>query len=345
METAGLVVGLAGLAGLFNVCNSTFQLVQRGRAFPQDYRILETKFNNQELRLRAWGRAWGLVDDTHYDERLEEPDLNRQLVATLECIKLLLNDAEQLKDRYGLKQCIRPAGGSQSDSSASMTSSPSYLDRGSRLERRRSFNPLLRLRSRPDQNRPNSRGSAAMWAIDDRQKFAELVKHLKEFIDDLEDLTKVPEIRYRQRVFVHYEIECIEDVEELEDIEMAREGDEDVVSDAASVRLEQLSQGTPSVRASMESLGSSFTLESYFTARSHISSNLSIADSASWGRISVEHDVAAHNPISSQSSLEAIRHKIKEGRYTPAERLSMLLSTPSSLSPFLLKGRVKECYK
>jgi hypothetical protein len=83
MEVAGLAVGVAGLAGLFSCCNSAFQLVQKGRSFGRDYKILETKFANQELRLRAWGRASGLADGTGYDKRLDERELRQQVEATL----------------------------------------------------------------------------------------------------------------------------------------------------------------------------------------------------------------------------------------------------------------------
>ncbi|ORX98620.1 prion-inhibition and propagation-domain-containing protein [Clohesyomyces aquaticus] len=257
MEVAGLVIGAAGLAGLFSCCSSAFQLVQRGRAFGQDYKILETKLSNQELRLRAWGRACGLIDGVPYDPRLDEPELQCQLVKTLECIKQLLSDAQTLQDRYGVAQS---------------TFIPSTTNSLGRLERRRSLNRLLKRRSKAQPSVPNH-VATALWVIDDREKFSELIKHLKDFIDDLESLTRATQVPHRQLIFIDYEIECISDIEVLEDIQAAREGDDDAVSDAASVRLEQISQGTASIRSSLTSTnaGSFLTLESYFTARSRFS--------------------------------------------------------------------------
>ncbi|ORX94026.1 prion-inhibition and propagation-domain-containing protein [Clohesyomyces aquaticus] len=286
MEAAGLVVGVAGLAGLFSACSNAFQLVQRGRTFGQDYKILGTKFGNQELRLRAWGRACGLIDGTAYDTRLDEEELRQQLVATLECIKLLLTDAKDLKERYGLSACTErgsrsSSAGSSFGSSSSSDSSVVQIPQERRMSG--SLNRLLFRRSRPQANRSASTFSMALWVIEDREKFGELVKHLKDFIDDLESLTRATEIPHRQMIFVEYEIESISDVEELEVIEVAREGEDDVVSDAASARLERLSQGTLSIRASMESEFSFLTLESYVTARTHFSRASSIADSEKIG--------------------------------------------------------------
>lgn len=290
MEVAGLAVGVAGLAGLFSACSSAFLLVQKGRSFGKDYKILETKFNNQELRLRAWGRACGLIDGTQYDVRLDEPELHQQLEATLECIKLLLGDAKELKDRYGLRPCEGRFEGSRSDSIA-IGSYPTGARPVNFLERRGSLKELLFRRTRSQRSRPNSASAigTALWIIEDREKFSELVRHLKDFIDDLEDLTRATDVPPRQLIFVEYEIESIDDVDELEYMEMARQGDDDAVSDAASARLEQLSQGTASIRASMETgrTGSFITLESYFTARtqSSVSRTNSLANSASSGPI------------------------------------------------------------
>ena len=271
MEVAGLVIGVARLAALFNGCSSAFQLVQRGRAFGQDYKILETKLSNQELRLRAWGRACGLIDGTLYDSRLDEPELHCQLTKTLECIQQLLSDAKTLQDRYGLAPSTSTLSSpTPSDGTTSSAIGPNYPGR---LERRSSLNRLLlRRRSKAQSNQRNSI-TTAIWVIEDREKFSELIRHLKDFIDDLEDLTKSTSVPHRQLVFIDYEIECISDVEVLKDIEAAREGDDDVVSDSASVRLECISQGTASIRSSLvsTSAGSFITLESYYTARSRFS--------------------------------------------------------------------------
>ncbi|KAF2816724.1 uncharacterized protein BDZ99DRAFT_513006 [Mytilinidion resinicola] len=287
MEIAGLALGVASLAGLFSACTNGFALIRRGQALGKDFRILETKFSNQKLRLRAWGRACGFADDEAekgegdsveaektYDERLNAPELKANLEETLECITMLLCDGVELRERYGLTPC--------SVDGASPASSRSDV---------------------AEKEKGNSLRDSATWAIGDRSKFAEMVSHLKDFIDDLENLTKYTDVPKRQMDFIGYEVECITDMETLEEVDMAREGEEDAVSDAASARLDVLSQAASSVRASFEtrslrtvdmriltsfetrslrsfgmrSLRSIITLESYVTARSRFSINSAMA--------------------------------------------------------------------
>lgn len=313
MEAAGLAVGVAGLAGLFSCCIDTFQLIQKGRSFGRDYKILETKFSNQQLRLRAWGRACGLIDGTKFDDRLDGPELKEAVTATLECIKLLLGDAKKLKERYGLRLCTPNI---DAQSNATLTINRSAPRRRSELilERTGSLNRFLARRSRSLRESSALRLVTALWVIDDRTKFGDLVKDLKDLIDDLEDLTRATEIPRRQLIFVEYEIESISDTETLEEIEEARDGDDDVVSDAASARLERLSQGTASIRSSIRSsqVGSFITLESYFTARTHFSRTSSTAGSERFSLAPAVQELG----MSSQSVSAASRAKAKPAKYT-----------------------------
>jgi hypothetical protein len=62
-QYAILAMEVAGLAGLFSACTNGFALIRRGKALGTDFRTLEAKFSNQELQLRAWGRACGFMDE------------------------------------------------------------------------------------------------------------------------------------------------------------------------------------------------------------------------------------------------------------------------------------------
>jgi hypothetical protein len=174
--------------------------------------------------------------------------------------------------------------------------------------------------------------------IEDREKFSELVRHQKNFIDDLEDLTKATQIPRRQLVFVEYEVESINDIETLEDMESAREGDHDSVSDAASARIERLSQGTLSRRSSIISRRTSFmtmesvitleSLESYFTARTHLSSYSStdfeeFLSSAGFRRIAARDVFKSYNDQAASN------------------RLLRLQARPRNSSELLRKGVLK----
>jgi len=262
MEVAGVALGVAGLAGLFSACLDCYQLIRRGAAMDKDYKILEAKFNNQELRLSSWGRACGLLDPYQYDTRLDEPELRTRIIITLECIKTLFEDEQVLRERYGL------------------TARQQALLSGPPAPRLLPFKPLVRgvaaklplglfFRRKKLQRSPDIL-DAALWAISDRTKFADLVQNLRDFNDDLEAMTQATNIPRRQRVIVEYEIQEIDDVETLEEIALASQDGSDVVSDTASMRLGRIREGSLrsfSIRTAERSSDSA----SFVTARSTFS--------------------------------------------------------------------------
>lgn len=232
MEAAGLALGVAGLAGLFSACASCYQLIRRGADLGKDYKILETKFNNQELRLLSWGKACGLVGtDIEYDTRLDEPVLRARIQATLECIKELFQDEVELKKRFGLK----PSKNNLKIKTSTLLS----LRSSSKAVARPSFFFWKK------QQRTTRLWDAAAWAISDRAKFAELVQHLKDFNDDLESMTRaLGDIPQKQRRIVELEISEIADLETLEEIALASQDDEDIISDTVSLRLSSIRSGS-----------------------------------------------------------------------------------------------------
>jgi Ras family protein A len=276
-EAAGLVLGVAGLAGLFTTCIDCYQLVRRGAALDKDYRILETKFNNQELRLLAWGRACGLVGDAEYDVRLDEHFLRTRIIETLQCIKALFDDERRLRKRFGLKPCSPSSssssiaglrrgmlrGNSSDGNGASSTSSGAQ---SSAPRKRESFFFWKK------QQRSASRlRDQVAWAVSDREKFSELVQHLKDFNDDLEAMTRpLVEVLARQRRIVQMEIEEVQDMETLEEIAMASQDDNDVISDVVSVRLESIRSGASIITGAGTGAGTSGTTRSFWTALTSI---------------------------------------------------------------------------
>ncbi|KAJ6439237.1 ankyrin repeat domain-containing protein 52 [Purpureocillium lavendulum] len=60
MEAAGLVVGVAGLAGLFNSCLEAVDKVQSYQTFGADSHILETRFQAAKARFERWGQGVGI---------------------------------------------------------------------------------------------------------------------------------------------------------------------------------------------------------------------------------------------------------------------------------------------
>ncbi|KAK3985404.1 prion-inhibition and propagation-domain-containing protein [Cladorrhinum sp. PSN332] len=268
MEAAGLALGVAGLAGLFSSCLSCYQLVQRGARLHRDYKILETKLSNQELRLLAWGRACGLALGD--DKRFEDPGLRASITATLECIRDLFRDEAELRKKYGLKAVKQLAGSSSMSirSFRSVRSFGSVRTFGSGSTSRRYL--LFWKRNEDEDGFGSGIRRAAAWVISDRAKFAELVQHLKDFNDDLDDLTKsFTDIVAKQKQIVEREISEIDDLETLEEIAQASKDDEDVISDTVSVRISSI-KSRNSVRAATMTGSGSWGAWSFKTALTSI---------------------------------------------------------------------------
>lgn len=238
MEAAGLAVGVAGLAGLFTTCLECFNIVQCGRYFGHDYLILEAKYANQRLRLQTWGRACGLADATGCTNLPWDEQVGLAVESTLQRMAALFQDHRTLRSRYGLSM-VQPSSGTSAASAVLGTIASKLHIRKSSLIRAQT---AAELRSLPFMKRP-ALPTAIRWAVQDKQKFADLVQHLKDFNDDLDALTAEPAVLQRQRDLIREEVGSIVDIEELETIETARMGIRDAVADAASLRLFQIQEG------------------------------------------------------------------------------------------------------
>jgi Ras family protein A len=236
------VVGIAlSVVGLFSACIDCYQLVRRGAALDKDYKILETKFNNQELRLSTWGRACGLVSATEYDTRLDEPVLKTRIIATLECIRELFLDEKELKKRFGLKSWRERSSLLPATTRSPLTIGNSYTSSSELAPRRKRESFFFWKKQQRSLTRFQNH---AAWAIYDKEKFSELVQHLKDFNDDLEAMTRPLDGVYARQIrIVQMEIEEIDDMETLEEIALASQNDADVISDTVSLRIESIRSG------------------------------------------------------------------------------------------------------
>ncbi|KAH6990055.1 hypothetical protein EDB80DRAFT_781838 [Ilyonectria destructans] len=95
METAGLVVGLAGLAGLFNSCLESINKVQSYQTFGTDSHVLDTRF-------KRWGLGVGieqgrLLPDHH--SALDDKDTSTVVTDLLHIIIKAICDANNTPPR------------------------------------------------------------------------------------------------------------------------------------------------------------------------------------------------------------------------------------------------------
>lgn len=89
----------------FTACLAGYKLFTQAQQLGQDSQVLLWKFRIQEMRLKLWGREWGLLADGQLSAdmamRIEE---DRKLVLEgLERISEILEDYNKIKSRYGLR--------------------------------------------------------------------------------------------------------------------------------------------------------------------------------------------------------------------------------------------------
>ncbi|KAK8076183.1 hypothetical protein PG994_003455 [Apiospora phragmitis] len=235
MEPIGFALGIASL---FTTCIDCFELVQSGRYLGQEYHLLETKFVNQRIRLVAWGKACGFTDPNGYDRQIDEnKEVHDAIEASLLHLIGLLRDGDKLKCKYGLRDADQAGGGPPPNANALIHAPHTWPLLGqSAMTSLTQKLAKFREKTKATQQQANL-WTKARWAIKDKDKFADLVQHLRDLIEDLEGLTAGLHLEHRQRELIRQEVESIREIPLLESIEEARVGRLDPVSDAASLRL------------------------------------------------------------------------------------------------------------
>ncbi|KAI1337577.1 prion-inhibition and propagation-domain-containing protein [Xylariaceae sp. FL0016] len=104
-EAVGLVLGVAGL---FSACVESFDIVARARDFSTDFELICTKLRLLQIRFVLWGEALGLVpspDGTKlpYNPGLDRPDIRPAVENCLSQLRLLMEKADVVVNRYALR--------------------------------------------------------------------------------------------------------------------------------------------------------------------------------------------------------------------------------------------------
>jgi len=223
-------VTVLSLPSIFMSCVQCFELIQNGRNFERDLLVLTTKFSNQQLRFAKWGEACGFGSPLGYDPGLDSTELRPHIERTFHSIKLLLDSGVSISKTY-----------EEGTLKSEATVQPQTVST------RWSWKAIKRRLRRSQDFRGTK--DAAKWALSDKKKLDEIVRHLSDLIGDIEAITKTLGVPEQQRYLVQYEIQSISDVGTLELMEASRLSSSDMVSDTASVRLQNLYSGSlPSSR-------------------------------------------------------------------------------------------------
>lgn len=237
---ASTVISVASLAALFSTCLDALDTISAIARYGIDHEILQVKVEVEKVRLLLWGQAVGLAGDVaDIDKALEREYVRNAVASLLVCFVKFLEDTERLRDEYGL---IEQSVNARMD--APTTPAENILGRTfKRTYDKFRNNPIKR-------QKETSLFTKTKWAIKDESKFRSLVKELRSINDSLGAL--LPGVAERARVQVRNQIMQSTDERQLQNLVNASDDVHDFISEAASLRLDVISNkfvagGRPSI--------------------------------------------------------------------------------------------------
>ncbi|KAF3481171.1 kinesin light chain [Arthroderma uncinatum] len=189
-EAAGLVVGVVGLAALFNNAVECFDYVQLGRKFGKDFQTCQLKLDNAKLRLSRWGAALGLNEGA--GGRLKIPPQEMaQAEALMGQILELFADAEGISDKFKC-QARTDVADVTTDLSLAVCDPRTDLDPALR-ELHEKMRELAITRQKQTGLRQK-----AKWALYEKKNFTGLLEDITELVDALVNLFSASQSRQRE---------------------------------------------------------------------------------------------------------------------------------------------------
>lgn len=217
------------------------------------------QFSLQRTRFGLWGESVGLIPNPNdgrclpYNENIDRRDIRPGVESILNNIRLLLQEADRVDERYGLK--IISGRGSDISTSIGLNIFKDSFER---------------FKSRIKKNqKQKSAWKVTRWAIHDATKFESLINRLEKYVDGLEKLTdSLGRLEKRLRE----EIDSISDVQSLRLLRDAsssyRNSSQNDISDAASRRLTRVSETILETQTQASSPATHDTGTSFITADS-----------------------------------------------------------------------------
>ncbi|KAF2623383.1 hypothetical protein BU25DRAFT_414388 [Macroventuria anomochaeta] len=200
-ETAGLVIGVVALAGLFNNTVECFEIVQLGRAFGKSFQTSQLKLDNARLRLSRWGKSLSLDDvrdAVSLPGRLGSETTVKHAEALLGQIIELFAEAEGVSNRY------RSRTEPEDNSLAVYDPQTDLYPAVAKLHNK------MRQLAIERQNRSGVR-QKAKWALYQEKQFRRLIEDVTELVDGLVEL--FPATQQTQRELCDREVSAIGDGE------------------------------------------------------------------------------------------------------------------------------------
>jgi Prion-inhibition and propagation len=114
-DPASLVLGIAGLGGLFATCVQLFDLFEQGLQHGRSFSLILVKLKVERMRLRLWGEhagiwstatanLWGSSTPGTTHRNLQRQEILDVVLGVLGSMQALFEDAVKIAERYSLGQ-------------------------------------------------------------------------------------------------------------------------------------------------------------------------------------------------------------------------------------------------
>jgi len=220
-------MGVAGLGGLFGTLKDIidlFALFKSSANLGHEFELLDIKLEIEKALLLQWSERVGLLRSDH-DERLDDPDTQALVVRTLSCIRTLLETSAAVQERYD------PSSSGPNDQSSLQES-----NRQDGIGQRRMELFIQRFKTISQRGGKKDEGhtirTRARWAVNDKDKFGELVKDLSHLVAKLNELVPAVDIRRQSCAMADEDLEPVRDAERLNLLLEASSGFESTIADS-----------------------------------------------------------------------------------------------------------------
>ncbi|RMJ18064.1 hypothetical protein CDV36_002266 [Fusarium kuroshium] len=204
MEPASFALAIAGVPEIFKSCVNSFNYIQLGRSFSEDFGICIAKLEAADLQLSRWGEAMGFFNESFAPDALfqkglwDEKDV-KKAKKWIGLINDLFEEAEETSNRFKARH---------EDDEPELLEVPDQtmeLEKATKTVKKTVFS--LRSLTRHRQ-KETSLVRKAQWALYAREDFDRLVRDISELVEKL--VVLFPALQPAQEALCQKEAEQIE---------------------------------------------------------------------------------------------------------------------------------------
>ncbi|CAK7210842.1 hypothetical protein SBRCBS47491_000915 [Sporothrix bragantina] len=224
-EVFGTVAAALGVAALFNNCVDTFEYIQLGRHFGDDYTLCKVRLVIAETRLIRWGEVAKINDNSRFDASAPLDKQAKLVQMILQELASHFERVQRTSERYKL--------GADQQQDLVLLRENNMQKTGLAV-----YNQLKDF-ARRKQRRTGLLKKTA-WALYDGKHLKVLIDEIADLIDDLEKVFPVEDGEDGAQRLLETEIEEVKDEASLTLLKDAAKGIDKAMSDAAARKIDTI---------------------------------------------------------------------------------------------------------